>query len=341
MRPIDTSRIYEEIAARLREELDYEQEARHLGLYRDMLAGEPHIHVPERIPELSTRRLLTMEWLQGKPLMSSRASSQEDRNKLALRMFRAWYVPFYSYGVIHGDPHLGNYTVRDDLDLNLLDFGCIRVFRPEFVKGVIDLYWALARTTGTSRSRPTRAGGSRSSTMPPIDVLNEWAAYLYGPLMQDRARSIEETDGSREGRQVVERVHQRLREVGGVTPPREFVFMDPAAIGLGAVFLHLKAEVNWHRLFMELIADFDVAELEQRQSAALTRRSTAADPRPCMTDARLVARATRPAMPARGSVRRTICWPGCRSPMPLASSTSAAARVRCSRPCGHGSSGRG
>ncbi len=41
-------------------------------------------------------------------------------------MFRAWYKPFYDYGVIHGDPHLGNYTVRPDLDVNLLDFGCIR-----------------------------------------------------------------------------------------------------------------------------------------------------------------------------------------------------------------------
>ena len=69
---------------------------------------------------------------------------------------------------------------------------------------------------------------------------------------------------------MVERVHQRLREAGGVTPPREFVFMDRAAIGLGAVFLHLKAEMNWHRLFMELIADFDVGELEQRQTQALT-----------------------------------------------------------------------
>ena len=127
---IDTSRIYEEIAARLREDSTTSRRRRHLGLYRDMLAGEARIHVPERIPELSTRRLLTMEWLQGKPLMQFKASSQEDRNKLALRMFRAWYVPFYGYGVIHGDPHLGNYTVRDDLDLNLLDFGCIRVFRP-------------------------------------------------------------------------------------------------------------------------------------------------------------------------------------------------------------------
>ena len=49
--------------------------------------------------------------------------------------------------------------------------------------------------------------------------------------------------------------------------------MDRAAIGLGAVFLHLSAEINWYRLFMELIADFDVAKLEQRQTAALERHA--------------------------------------------------------------------
>src|SRR3546814_15764528 len=62
-----------------------------------------------------------------------------------MNMFRAWYVPFYYYGIIHGDPHLGNYTIRPDGTVNLLDFGCIRVFPPLFVKGVIDLYFALER----------------------------------------------------------------------------------------------------------------------------------------------------------------------------------------------------
>jgi hypothetical protein len=54
-----------------------------------------------------------------------------------------------------------------------------------------------------------------------------------------------------------------------VRPPREFVFMDRAAIGLGSVFMHLKAEINWHRLFHELIEDFDEAALAARQRAAL------------------------------------------------------------------------
>jgi hypothetical protein len=59
--------------------------------------------------------------------------------------------------------------------------------------------------------------------------------------------------------------------LGGIAPPRAFVFMDRAAIGLGSVFLHLKAEINWHRLFHQLIDDFDEATLARRQRAALDR----------------------------------------------------------------------
>ena len=68
---------------------------------------------------------------------------------------------------------------------------------------------------------------------------------------------------------MVGKVHKELKRVGGVTPPREFVLMDRAAIGLGSVFMHLKAEINWHRLFHDLVADFDEAALAKRQAAAL------------------------------------------------------------------------
>src|SRR5512146_1755902 len=129
---IDTRHVHEEIAARLREELDYEREARHMALYGTMLAKEAGVHVPEVLPEVSSGRLLSMTWLDGRPLMEFKNDSLEERNRLAHNMFRAWYVPFYEYGVIHGDPHLGNYTVRPDRSVNLLDFGCIRMFQPKF-----------------------------------------------------------------------------------------------------------------------------------------------------------------------------------------------------------------
>jgi len=68
---------------------------------------------------------------------------------------------------------------------------------------------------------------------------------------------------------VAESVHRDIRRLGGIRPPREFVFMDRAAIGLGSVFLHLKAKINWYRLFHELIEDFDEAALAARQQTAL------------------------------------------------------------------------
>ncbi|MEZ5826078.1 MAG: AarF/ABC1/UbiB kinase family protein [Geminicoccaceae bacterium] len=270
-RAINPEQIYEEIAERLREELDYRREARHIALYRGMLDGIEDLHVPEVIAELSTGRLLTMSWLEGGRLFDFRENALEDRNRLALNMFRAWYTPFYKFGVIHGDPHLGNYTVRDDLGINLLDFGCVRIFPPSFVKGVIDLYWAVARGDRELAVHAYESWGFTDLSNELIEVLNEWASFLYAPLLEDRSRLIDETKSGRQGREVAGRVHQRLREVGGVTPPREFVFMDRAAIGLGSVFMHLSAEINWYRLFMEMIDDFDVDDLARRQQAALSK----------------------------------------------------------------------
>ncbi len=266
---VSTRQIQVEIGARLREELDYEREARHARLYRAMLAGTPGVHVPAVVPELSTRRLLTMEWVEGRRILDFVKDHPEARNALAMNMFRAWYVPFYGYGVIHGDPHLGNYTVRPDHSINLLDFGCIRVFPAPFVKGVIDLYDALRTGNRDKAVDAYRVWGFKDPTRELVDVLNIWARFVYAPIMDDRARPIEETNSGHYGRETAGKVHAELRRIGGVEVPRAFVFMDRAAIGLGSVFLHLKAEVNWYRLFQEMIDGFDAEALAARQAAAL------------------------------------------------------------------------
>ena len=269
---IDTSRIHDEIAARLREELDYDLERRHMDLYARMLKEEAQVHVPVALPELSTDRLLTMSWLDGEPLMNWTGHGAEDRNNLALNMFRAWYVPFYNYGIIHGDPHLGNYSVRPDGAVNLLDYGCIRVFQAKFIGGVIDLYHALQNDDRDLAVHAYETWGFTGLTSELVDVLNMWASFVYDPLLEDRARRIQaEDEGTMYGARVAAKVHRELHRLGGVSPPREFVYMDRAAIGLGSVFLHLKAEVNWHQLFESLIQDFDAAKLQRRQSAMLKK----------------------------------------------------------------------
>jgi predicted unusual protein kinase regulating ubiquinone biosynthesis (AarF/ABC1/UbiB family) len=270
---IQHEEIYKELSQRLREELDYEREAAHMRLYGLMLADVPTVHVPVPIAGYSTKRLLTMTWLDGRPLLHRLEEDppQEERNRIAEALFHAWYVPFYRYGVIHGDPHLGNYQVRSDGSVNLLDYGAIRIFHAKFVRGVIDLFEAVRDNDDAKAHYAYETWGFTNLSKEKMDVLNLWARFLYEPLVEDRVRRIQETDDPMFGREVAERVHAGLKRTGGVKPPREFVLMDRSAIGLGSVFVRLKAELNWSRLFRALIADFDETALAARQAGALER----------------------------------------------------------------------
>jgi hypothetical protein len=89
--------------------------------------------------------------------------------------------------------------------------------------------------------------------------------------MDDKQQRIQESESGLYGANVANQVHQELRKLGGVTPPREFVLMDRAAVGLGSVFLRLRAEVNWYQLFQGMIADFDETALAARQAETLGR----------------------------------------------------------------------
>jgi predicted unusual protein kinase regulating ubiquinone biosynthesis (AarF/ABC1/UbiB family) len=199
------------------------------------------------------------------------------RNRLAKAMFTAWWFPFSRFGVIHGDPHLGNYSIFDDAKgkpagINLMDYGCIRIFPPSFVGGVVDLYRGLLRGDDGLVVHAYETWGFKRLNRELIDALNIWARFIYGPLLDNRVRTI--ADGvkpSEYGRKEAFRVHQALKARGPVTVPREFVFMDRAAIGLGAVFLHLAAELNFYRLFNEAIESFSIKDVASRQAAALAK----------------------------------------------------------------------
>lgn len=271
---IDTSEIAEEIGARVREELDYRREAKHIALYTAILADTPEVRVPAVEEALSTRRVLTMRWLEGGPILGHKGDDQDTRDRISTAMFKAWWRPFSHHGVIHGDPHLGNYTVFSEEGrpggINLLDYGCIRIFPPSFVAGVVDLYRGLRDGDEARIVHAYEVWGFKGLTKELVDILNIWARFIYGPLLEDRTRRIAEGVSPAEyGRKQAFQVHQALKARGPVTVPREFVFMDRAAIGLGGVFLHLDAELNFHRLFEAEIDGFEQAAVAERQRSAM------------------------------------------------------------------------
>lgn len=270
---IDTSEIAEELSARLYEELDYDLEGRHATLYGLIFKSEPQIRIPAIHEPLSTRRLLSMGWMEGRPLMHYKSHPQADRNLIARALFRAWWYPFSHYGAIHGDPHLGNYTIFEQdghpAGINLLDYGCIRTFTPEFIEGVIMLYRGLERGDRDMIVSAYESWGFVGISYEVIEILNIWAKFIYGPLLEDRTRRIAEgVSPGQYGRREAFTVHKALQEKGPVRVPREFVFMDRAAIGLGGVCLHLDAELNFHRMYNDTIEGFEIEAVRQRQEAA-------------------------------------------------------------------------
>src|ERR1700716_3542907 len=241
-----------------------------------MLAKTPEVRVPQGWAGPSTRRLLTLDWMEGKKRLVFKDDPLAVRNRLAVAMFKAWWQPFSRYGVIHGDPHLGNYTAfledGGPQGINLLDYGCIRIFPPKFVGGVVDLYNGLLEGKRDLVVHAYETWGFKRLSREMVDILNIWASFIYGPLLDDRERTI--ADGvkpSEYGRREAFSVHRALKEKGPVRVPREFVFMDRAAIALGGVFLHLAARLNYYRLFNEAIEHFSVAKVGARQKAALAK----------------------------------------------------------------------
>ncbi|MEP1144638.1 MAG: AarF/ABC1/UbiB kinase family protein [Henriciella sp.] len=268
---VDPSEVVEEITDRLREELDYAREAKHMALYQHLLRDADYVQVPDLVPELCTDRLLTMSWVSGDRLDDYESAPQDVRNTIARNLFWTWWRPFTGAAVIHGDPHLGNYQVtQDGQGLNLLDFGCIRIFPPNFVAGVVDLYRGLLADDFDAIYAAFEKWGFKGLNTELVEVLAIWARFIYGPLIDDRVRSV--ADGIKPGdygRKEAFAVRKLLKEKGPVTIPREFVFMDRAAIGLGAAYLRLGAELNYHQLFEESLDGFSEVALGEAQAAAL------------------------------------------------------------------------
>lgn len=262
---IETQDIQEEIKEKLAQEIDYDQEAKHLGWYAHIFKDYSPIHVPAVLNHLSTSQLLTMTWMEGTRVLNQ-DYSQDQCDQLGALLFHGWYYPFYHFGIIHGDPHPGNYTVTKDLDLNLMDFGCVRQFSPEFIEGVILLYRSLLHNDQEQTVYAYSKWGFKNLSKDLIEIITKWARLLYDPLLDDRIRPIQEDSAGEKGWQIATEVHRMLHENGGIRPPREFVFMDRAAVGIGSVIMRLGSQQNWHQLFEGLIEGFSPDYLRENQT---------------------------------------------------------------------------
>jgi predicted unusual protein kinase regulating ubiquinone biosynthesis (AarF/ABC1/UbiB family) len=141
LNPVEYDEFIQEVESRMLEETDYA-----LELERSMELSEKTKHLkniifPSYYPEFSTEKILTMDWIEGKPLgeILNTNIPQQERNKLGQALWDFYHFQMHTLKAVHADPHPGNFIITKDYKLGIIDFGCVKVI-PE---GFYNLYFQL------------------------------------------------------------------------------------------------------------------------------------------------------------------------------------------------------
>lgn len=234
---IDAEALVEEFGRSIRQELDYQHEARNAETFRRNFGDSTEIRVPKVIWRYSSARVLTLEFLEGTQFadLDLESRSPEERRELAYRMTDAWMTMIFRHGFFHGDPHPANILLLDDGRIGLVDFGLAGRLTDEdmtrltrlFIDAATENVDALPRRLAElglrypkEREEELRAAiedlfyryyGSSLSSIDPIEVIREAVALVYS-------------------------LNLRL--------PSRFVILDKTIATLGAVGVELYPEFN-------------------------------------------------------------------------------------------------
>ncbi len=248
---IDTRTIYRELEERLREELDYVNEARNINEFRRLLADDKEVIIPRVFEKLSSRRVLTMTYVDGYWLsdIMSPEVDEDLRRWVARKYYRLVWRQILELGVLHTDPHPGNYLVTHHPRLAILDFGSIRHYTEPLRQASLMLARGLLeRDDKLIASAMVKLGylDRDSDPAPMIKVIH----ILFEPLLTDRVYDPNRYDSIAKMAEVGEiAVRHKLYK----SPPHS-VFTLRALIGLDGIVKGLAIPDNYRALFREAVA---------------------------------------------------------------------------------------
>lgn len=238
-RHIDLSGAFEELRTLLHYETDYGRERAYLERFRALVADDPRWTVPRSHPELSTRRVLTMDWADGESLQAwiRSAPSADARTALGRSVLDLYCLEFFAWGIVQTDPNFGNFLVRPDGGLVLLDFGATLEYEPAFRES----YKELLRVVAAGRPAAMVEAGVAQGLLDARE--SDESKQLFASMLRS---SIEPFDAARQpfvfrdedyalrSRETVQRFVRSLRYS---PPPRQLLFLHRK---LGGIFQLLK-----------------------------------------------------------------------------------------------------
>ena len=247
---IDTKTIFTELAERLREEIDYVTESRNIGEFNRLLADDSDIMLPRVIKNLSSRRVLTMTYVDGYRLgdVFGTETDAELRAWVARKYYCLVWRQILEFGVLHTDPQPGNYLVSYHPKLGILDFGSVRHFSEPVRKSSLQLARAIIAGDDRAMAAALVKLGYLDRTQDPAPMV-KIIYILFEPVITDRMYHPDEFDALGKASAVGEIAFEHKL----YKSPRHSIFLIRALIGLDGIMKGLGAKMNYAALFRECV----------------------------------------------------------------------------------------
>jgi predicted unusual protein kinase regulating ubiquinone biosynthesis (AarF/ABC1/UbiB family) len=249
---LDPKEVANEVRERVTEELDYRREASNQARFAENFEGHPFIVVPKVFQEYCRTRVITQEFIDGDPFMTSMDWAQSDRDALAETLYRFFYGSLTRFLLFSADPHPGNYLLLKNGRVAFLDFGLVRAVDPGTLDLLLEFTQALI-ADDKERGRVALEGlGILGRRTPEIDSVWEHMRTMNMPILEDRPFKIDASLVQRiaaGGFDPRSQAFQTLRKVG---IPGILITFNRMSFGVGSLVGRLEGTANWQAIGREM-----------------------------------------------------------------------------------------
>ncbi|RME76544.1 MAG: AarF/ABC1/UbiB kinase family protein [Planctomycetota bacterium] len=252
----DLSEAYDEVRAMLLREADYTEEARAVELFASRLQDDPDVVVPGVHHDRSSLRVLTLDYLEGQHLDAfvETVSDPEVRNRVGRKLAMVIWRLEFCHGLLHADPHPGNYLFLPDERLGLLDFGCVKEFSPGFLTHYRSAIAAILRRDDEALLdafiamrflQPEERETERAR------AYLDWTYLSSEPLLHEGV-----WEGDWEA--FIRKLHEQLNSMAlrlGFRMPKEAVFLNRVLLGVMCFWNRLNVRLDWNAMIREVLAE--------------------------------------------------------------------------------------
>jgi len=247
---MDMATITRELSRSIREELDYEHEAQNAIEFAANFAGRDDVVVPRIIPEYSSRRVMTMTRVDGARLTDYLdAADDGDRDKVFAQLISSYCDQVLRHGLLHADPHPGNFLVCDGPRLAVLDFGSVQRYTPSHRKAYAQLAGAIMAGNAEQVAALLQQVGFRTATGDSKEII-EFADMMLEAFRADATFDFADMDPKAQ----MDRALELARENPIISVPNEFVMLGRVFGAISGLLLHYKPKLNMFALISPALA---------------------------------------------------------------------------------------